>query len=160
MRLLVNLLLWPYIPWASRWVAEQEALIVVRGEVLTLDQQNDARRAGVAAPEKIHIMVVDSIQPPNHPVLTFASRFVNLIGPHTAGLTLRYGIYIRKDCSDYQHHRELYVHEFVHTAQYERHGSIHGFLVDYLRECLTPGYPHGPLERQADRTAKKMVGRG
>ena len=54
----------------------------------------------------------------------------------------------------------LYVHEFVHTAQYERYGSIQAFLVDYLKECIDPGYGNGPLEKQADRRAKKIVRAG
>ncbi len=89
------------------------------------------------------------IEPPKHPLLLFASRYVKLIGPHTVGLTLRYGIYIRQDCQGYSAHRELYVHEFVHTSQYERLGSIHTFLADYLVECIVPGYPAGPLEQEA-----------
>jgi len=157
MRLLVSLLLSPFIPWACRWVNQQEALIVAKGRPLTAAQQDDARQSGVTAPEKIHIMVVPSIQPPNHPVLIFASKFVDLIGPHTAGLTLRYGIYIRQDCHSYSTHRELYVHEFCHTAQYERLGSIRSFLNRYLVECITPGYPSGPLEQEAIVKAAEIV---
>jgi CRISPR/Cas system-associated exonuclease Cas4 (RecB family) len=68
-----------------------------------------------------------------------------------------YGILIRKDCADYRENRALYCHEFVHVGQYERYSSINAFLVDYLKECITPGYPLGPLEKQADRRAAKIV---
>ena len=156
MRLLVFILLRPLLPWASRWVAQQEALITAEGRALTAAEQEDARRAGVTAPEKIHIQVVPTIQPPDHRLLIFASKFVKLIGPHTAGLTLRYGIYIREDCRDYRHHRELYIHEFVHVGQYERLGSIRAFLSDYLVETIYPGYPAGPLEQEAIVEAGKI----
>jgi len=155
---LVALLLKPFIPRATRWVHEQEALIVTQGRTLSESEVEDARQVGVAHPERIHIMVVDSIQPPNHPLLVFASKFVNLIGPHTAGLTLNYGIYIRHDCSDYSLNRELYIHEFCHVGQYERLGSVDAFLSEYLPECVVPGYPMGPLEQEAIQEAAKVVG--
>ena len=70
---------------------------------------------------------------------------------------MRYGIYIRADCENYRANRELFVHEFCHVGQFERYGAIHAFLVDYLRECIDPGYPHGPLEIQAIRAAARIV---
>jgi hypothetical protein len=38
-------------------------------------------------------------------------------------------------------------------------GSIRAFLKDYLVECITPGYPAGPLEQEAITKAAKIVGR-
>lgn len=145
---------------ASRWVTEQEEMIAANGRALAPSEINDARKAGVAHPDKIRIRVVPAILPPQRFPLACAAKLVNLIGQGTAGITLRYGIYIRQDCSAYRTNRNLYVHEFVHVGQYERLGSIRAFLKEYLRECIDPGYPFGPLEQEAITKADKIVGQG
>lgn len=159
MKLLVPLLT-PFIPLATNWVKKQEAIILRKGRALTPRQKADAQKAGVAHPEDIRILEVKTIHPPKGLFLGWASKVANAFGPDTAGCTLRYGIYIRKDCQNYRENREIYVHEFVHVGQYERYGSIQAFLIDYLRECIEPGYPNGPLERQATRRAAKIVREG
>ena len=45
----------------------------------------------------------------------------------------------------------------VHVAQYERAGSIENFLRPYLKECLDPGYPWGPLEQAAIHESSRIV---
>jgi hypothetical protein len=90
---------------------------------------------------------------PEDPVLRTAGRAAGLIDPYTDGLTLRYGIYIR---SDFPADRFLVAHELVHTAQYERCGSIIAFLRQYLHECLTLGYPDAPMEQEAILTAERL----
>jgi hypothetical protein len=156
MNLLVPLLT-PFIPLATQWAEEQEVLILKKGKALTSKQKLDAKAAGVAHPERIRVKVVREINPPDGLLLGLANRFSESLGPDTAGLTLGYGIFIRKDCENYRANRDLYVHEFVHVGQYERYGSIQAFFEDYLKECVDPGYPNGKLERQADRRAKKIV---
>lgn len=102
--------------------------------------------------------MVPAIIPPQQFPLSTAAKLVNLVARRTAGITLRYGIYIRKDCSGYRDNRNLYVHEFVHVGQYERMGSIQAFLKEYLRECIDPGYPLGPLEQEAISEAHRIAG--
>jgi len=87
--------------------------------------------------------------------LTTAANAVNLISTHTAGLTLRHGIFIRVDCWG---DRRLVFHELVHTMQYERMGGIQSFLRQYLFECLTIGYPAAPMEQEAIQKTAKMCG--
>lgn len=142
------------LPLAVRWVETQEAEILAHGTALTPDQQEDARRAGVVSPEKIRLCVVREIPVPVDPALSNAAHETGLLGPATAGLALRYGIYIR---DDKRLDRELHVHEFVHVGQYERLGSIEAFLTNYLKECVDPGYPLGPLEQEAILTARKII---
>jgi hypothetical protein len=72
-------------------------------------------------------------------------------------MALGYGMFIRKDLENYRSNREVWVHEFVHVGQYERYGSVHSLLVDYLRECIEWGYPNGRLEREANRRATKII---
>ena len=46
----------------------------------------------------------------------------------------------------------------VHVMQYERFGGIEAFLKEYVKEvAFDPGYPHGPLEREARRLAEGTV---
>jgi hypothetical protein len=77
-----------------------------------------------------------------------------LISPQTAGLTLRYGVFVRQDCWG---NRELVVHECMHVAQYERFGGISEFLSVYLEECLRLGYENAPLEQEARSGAQTVV---
>ncbi len=134
------------LPLAAAWVEKQEARIVAYGVALTAEQISDARKVGVNNPERVRLLSVASITAPEHPMLRAAAEATQLIGPGTAGLTLRYGIFIRQDCWGDRH---LVAHELVHTGQYERFGSIAEFLRHYLEECLTVGYPEGPLEQEA-----------
>jgi hypothetical protein len=158
MNLLVPFLT-PFVPLASRWAEEQETMILKRGRPLNPSQLKDAHKCGVAYPEKIRILALKTIRPPQHGLLGWASKVAKVFGPETAGCTYRHGILIRKDCENYRENRALFLHEFCHTAQYERYGTIHAFLVDYLAECVAPGYPYGPLEKQANRTAANIIRR-
>jgi hypothetical protein len=142
------------LPLAAQWVQSQEAEILAHGIPLTPSQQKDAKDAGVKISEKVRLQVVRDIPVPADPVLSKVARETGLLGPGTAGLTLRYGIYIRHGA---QLDRELHVHEFVHVGQYERLGSIEAFLGLYLKECVDPGYPFGPMEQEAVLTARRIV---
>ena len=105
-------------------------------------------------PDRVRLLRVAQIPTPSHPILAAEAVATNLISTFTGGMTLRYGIFIRSDCWG---QRLLVAHELVHTTQYERLGGFEGFLRPYLTECLTsPGYPHGPLEREADVLSRKL----
>jgi len=84
-----------------------------------------------------------------------SAETTGLISPLTAGLTLRYGIFIRADCWG---QRRVVVHELTHTAQYERFGGIEPFLREYLQECVTVGYPGAPMEQEAKRIEREICG--
>ena len=141
------------LPLACSWAEEQERAIHREGVVLNASQIDDARRIGVKEPLRVRLRVVEEIPLPLHPLLKTAAEKTGLISPHTIGLTLRYGIFIRSDCWG---DRRLVVHELAHTAQYERLGGFNEFLEKYLEECITPGYPHGPLEQEAKRIEREM----
>jgi len=122
---------------------------------LTPAQLTDARKIGVVHPEKVRLLAVPTVPRPEHPTLRAAADATQLISPYTAGLTLRYGIFIRVDCWG---DRRLVFHELVHTAQYERLGGVQSFLRQYLFECLTIGYPAAPLEQEAILKTAEMCG--
>lgn len=138
---------------AAAWAEQHEALILASGSPLSGSQLADARQAGVAEPERVRLLAAPTIPMPEHPILRAAGEATGLISPFTAGLTLRYGIYIR---SDFIGDRFLIAHELVHTGQYERLGSITGFLRQYLHECLSIGYPAAPMEREAILGAERL----
>jgi len=134
------------LPLAAAWAEQQETHILDSGFPLSESQVVDARAVGVAHPERVRLLAVAAIPMPQNPLLRAAAEATQLIGPHTAGLTLRYGIYVRNDLVG---NRFLVAHELVHTAQYERLGGFLPFLRQYLHECVTIGYPAAPMEQEA-----------
>lgn len=142
------------LPLAAAWAEEQEKRILDSGVALMPAQTKDAHAVGVAHPERVRLLVVKAIPMPEHPVLRAAGEATGLVSPFTAGLTLRYGIYIRSDLAG---DRGLIAHELVHTGQYERRGSILAFLRQYLHECLTIGYPAAPMEQEAITVSARVL---
>jgi hypothetical protein len=141
------------LPLACAWAEKQEQLILEKGMGLTKNQMTDARCVGIVYPERVRLMQVDAIPFPAHPRLRQAARETGLLGPDTAGLTLRYGIYIR---SSFWGERDLVVHELVHVGQYEQFGGFTPFLRQYLWECVTLGYAQAPLEYEAQLMAEEI----
>ena len=150
---MIPVLLKAALPLATRWVEEQQAIILRDGVPMTDHQCFDAHLVGVRDPKRVRLLKVDLIPTPTHPVLAQANELVGFVSPLTAGITFGFGIYVRQDLWD---NRPLIVHELVHVGQYERYGSIGAFLQDYLTECLTIGYPNGPLEREAIDRSKAV----
>ena len=126
-------------------------------EGLPLDdaQLRDARAVGVCQPERVRLLKVAQIPLPSHPALAAVCASTKALGPATWALSARYGIFVR---ADRWGQREVVVHELVHTAQYEKLGSVEAFLKKYLQECLTTGYPQAPMEQEAIITAAKICG--
>ncbi len=136
------------LPLACTWAEEQETMILREGVPLSAKLMADARVIGVAQPERVRLRVVEEVPMPTNLLLKSAAEETGLLSPLTAGLTLRYGIFIRADCWG---DRRLVAHELVHTMQYERMGGFAPFLEQYLQECLALGYPNGELEQEARR---------
>ena len=143
------------IPFVVRWVRQMEARILRDG--ISLDERGllDAAAVGVSHPERIRILLVESVPGPINPLLQKVGRLSGLLSGHTAGMSLRYGILIRKDCYP---NPALVAHECVHTGQYERLGGFRGFLRQYLDECIRMGYPNSPLEQEAVDQAARLYG--
>jgi len=138
---------------ASKWAQEQEQRILRDGVPLSPAQLSDARKIGLAHPDRVRLLKVPAIPIPENPILQSAADATQLISPATNGLTVRYGIFIRADGWD---DRDLIRHELVHTLQYERLGGIPEFLERYLYECITIGYPAAPMEQEAIETAARL----
>ena len=141
------------LPVATAWVEWEERKILRHGIPLTPDGLLDAAKMGVAHPEKIRLMKVDRIPLLIGPFIKLLARAMPEISSETIGLSLRYGIYVR---SRYWPDRHLIAHECVHTGQYERSGSVSGFLRGYFSECLEAGYPDAPMEQEAIMRSEEL----
>jgi hypothetical protein len=141
------------LPIAYIWAEKQELLIMQEGTPLTESQLADARRAGVAQPEKIRVVCVETLPQPENEDFLFIAKRIGLFTPDSVGLAVGYGICLRHGSWD---NRLVLVHQCVHVAQYEKLGGIRPFLNRYLRECIEPGYPFGRLEQEANLVSKDI----
>jgi hypothetical protein len=150
-----HLLVPPLLPYVARWIEAQERLILAEGLPLSERGLADARRIGVLHPERVRLLSVPQVPQPGGWFIAMLARWVGMPGDQTAGLTARYGIFIRAhDWGD----RGLIAHELAHTAQYERLGGVRPFLRQYLTECLTAGYHGASLEHEAIEAAATICG--
>ena len=141
------------LPLATKWAAAVEKRILREGVPLSEQGLADARAVGVREPERVRLLALPCVPTPSDHTLKTAVAAIQFLTPATRGLALRNGIFVRSDCWD---ERRLIAHELVHTAQYERLGGIRPFLRQYLTECLTIGYPAGPMEQEAIATASRL----
>lgn len=137
------------LPKAVKWAEQQQMDILASGRALTPDEIKIARAVGVTEPEKIRIKIVEAIPVPDDPVLASAAIQTGLLAPDTAGLTLFYGIFIRRGTFN----SALLAHECRHVYQYEQRGSISTFLQEYIPQVLTAGYLGSALETDARNAA-------
>jgi hypothetical protein len=143
------------LPLAVSWAREQEKRIRQTGVPLSTQGLADAKTVGVAYPDRIRLLQVTQVPMPENALLQRVGKATGLVSPHTAGMAIGYGIFIRTDCLE---NRRLIAHECVHTSQYERLGGIRPFLEHYLRECLEIGYPAAPMEQEAVEGEGKIGG--
>ncbi len=141
------------LPLAAKWAAAVEKRILREGVALSEEGLADARSVGVREPERVRLLALPCVPVPTDLTLKTAVAAIQFLTPATRGLALRYGIFVRSDCWG---ERRLVAHELVHTAQYERLGGIQPFLRQYVTECLTIGYPAGPMEQEAIATAGRL----
>ena len=144
------------LPLICKYIQSQERRILQNGTPLDVDQQIDAYQIGIKSIQKVRLLEVHEIPLPRNSILVDALAQTGLISSQTIGITFRHGIYIR---SGHWKDRRLVVHELTHTMQYERLGGIKPFIREYLKECLTLGYPNGALEREAIQMEEKICGR-
>ena len=133
------------LPKAIAWAQNCSTLIAQTGYPLDEKLAAVARRVGVAHPEHIRLLEAESFPLPDDPELKQAALAVDLLGPDMLGLTLGYGVYIRRGYRSLR----LLSHEFRHVHQYETAGSIAEFLPAYLQQIATLGYSDAPFEVDA-----------
>ena len=143
-----------YFPKAVQWVTEMEKAILERGQALLPQSRKDAEAIGIRRIDDVRIAVFRAIPLPNDPGLRQLAQETGLISDSTAGMTFGHGIALKNGAFD----RRLIAHELSHVMQYERSGGIEAFLKDYVKEiAFPPGYPNGPLEREAELIAHSVL---
>jgi len=142
------------MPKAIAWAETQYAAITLAGQPLNDADRSLAQSVGVARPEMIRVLEVPALALPEDPELAQAAVASGLLGPAMAGLTLGYGVFIRRG------HRSvrLLSHEFRHVHQYEQAGSIARFLALYLQQIVAVGYNDAQFERDARAHEKRDGG--
>lgn len=149
------LLLEELLPQICDWAQKkEEENILKNGVALSADEMVTASKIGVRHPERVRLLQVPQVPMSQDAALRAAAAQAGLVSEQTAGMALRYGIFIRDDVWDNRSH--IVAHELVHTAQYERLGGFAPFLKQYLSECLTVGYSQAPLEQEAVQTANRL----
>jgi hypothetical protein len=142
-----------YFPIAVQWVTEMEKVVLDRGQRLTPENRRDAEAIGIQRIDDVRVVALDTIPLPNDPGLRHLAVETGMITDRTDGITFGHGIVLKKGHRD----RRLMAHELVHVMQYEKFGGIEAFLKDYVKEvAFPPGYPNGPLEREANRLADRV----
>jgi hypothetical protein len=142
---------------AATWCEEQEHLILSNGVPLTPEETQWATQIGVTHPDRVRLLCVEELPQPQDPTLRAAAEQYGFLSPATMGMSLRYGILIRREV---WRQKPIIFHELVHTAQYERCGGMAAFLNQYLVECLTVGYHQSPLELEAVTLTRQMLAAG
>jgi hypothetical protein len=128
----------------ARAMRESERILQT-GQILASPGIAVARAVGVANPERIRVLEVPAIPAPEDPDLQEVAQEQNLIGPHTAGLTLGYGIFIVQGQLDVR----LLSHECRHVHQIEAVGGLETFLPLYLMQIVKFTYDNAPYELDA-----------
>lgn len=141
------------LPFAVAWVRARESEIHHNGLALSDGESDVAVAAGVRDVRRVRVLAVQRMPTPLPGWTHAVAERMGVLASNIAGMTFGHGIALRKDCMG---ETSLLAHELAHVAQYERLGGAAGFLRLYLRECLSPGYPHGELEREA-RAAETLL---
>lgn len=127
------------------WAEQQSEQIRRFGEPLTEDELGLASRMGVANPRLIRVLTVEEVPRPEDPALLAFAESVGFLDQEPNGLTLGYGIFLRRGTRA----NRLVSHECRHVFQYEQLRSIENFLRAYLSQILRFGYRKAPLEEDA-----------
>lgn len=134
------------MPWIALWAWRTERRTLHLGRPLFTSEWAAAVRVGVRHPEKVRVLAVEEIPMPGVGWMHRLAARLGFDRRHVGGMCLRYAILLRRDLAAQP---VIMAHELVHTSQFERHGSLAGFLRAYLLQCLREGYANAPLEMEA-----------
>lgn len=135
------------LPKAIAWAESMSASILIVGRPLTEREHAIARLVGVAGPDKIRLLELETIPEPDDSELRRYAYSLSLLGPSQLSLTLGHGVCLRIGHMT----PPILAHAFRHVYQYEQAGGIGDFLAEYLRQLIAVGYGRAPLEVDARR---------
>ncbi|MCJ1961491.1 hypothetical protein [Novosphingobium mangrovi (ex Hu et al. 2023)] len=134
-----------YAAWAKGIEAEGQA----RGTPLTAEQFELARQVGIAHPEKVRLVHVETVPFPTHDeAMRKMGESLGFIGPGITNNAQAFGytIWVR---DGFTLDRPSLAHELVHVAQIERSASFDAYVQRYMQELQTYGHARMPLEVEA-----------
>lgn len=134
-----------YAAWAKGIEAEGQA----RGTPLTAEQTELARQVGIAHPEKVRLVHVETVPFPTHDeAMRKMGESLGFIGPGITNNAQAFGytIWVR---DGFTLDRPSLAHELVHVAQIERSANFDAYVQRYMRELQTYGHARMPLEVEA-----------
>jgi len=149
----MKLLVWIVMPYVWWWVWREERRVLSEGRKLTEEEWRYAARVGVRHPERMRVVEVGRVRVPGWGWMQRVVAQRGFSANRIEGMCLRYGIVVR-NCQ--AGGMETFVHECVHTAQYERLGGIGSFIRRYLHQCMMHGYGASLLEREAYEKARAL----
>jgi hypothetical protein len=130
------------LPRVTNWAKEQETLSLMAGKPLARWQVEDARQVGVARPDRVRLLYVDTIPLPLDAKLRSATARSGLVSLESAGATFGYAVLILRGCVGL---RRVLRRQLRHVAQMEKVGSSVGFLAEYLRQIAFFGLAGAPF---------------
>jgi hypothetical protein len=133
------------LPRVIAWAEATAADAAANGSPLEDADLSIANTVGVQHPSLIRVQMVDQLPLPGDLELKAAALQAGLLGPEMTGFTLGHSILI---CNGHLS-RRLLSHECRHVHQYERAGSIAGFIQKYLESIVEFGYSNSPFEQDA-----------
>lgn len=134
----------PYVAW---WAWRQERRAARSGQPLPEQILKFAQWLGIRQAERIRVVLVPRIPFPGAAWMHRLAARIGFDRDGICGLCLRYGIFLTE--APEAALESTLRHELVHTQQYERCGSLAGFLRRYLVQCLCDGYGDAALEAEA-----------
>src|SRR5258705_309021 len=103
------------LPKAIAWAEAEAAAAQRRGLMLDAIGLRLAQMVGVRRPELVRVVETPTLPFPSDAELGLAATQTGLLGPHMAGLTLGYAVFVRAG----QVSARLISHECRHVHQYE-----------------------------------------
>lgn len=145
----------PLLALALRFARLQSWRLRRLGQPLSPFQCRLARQMGVQTPERVRLLWSRQLPRPYPLPLRCTLAKLGLTSELLWGFTLGYGIVLHPDAWG---DPAILAHELVHVAQYERLG-FETFTHVYLQALLQHGYEQHPLEREAERLARRICHR-
>lgn len=117
----------------------------------------DACRVGISNPEKVRILVSDTVPFPYDASLQQAVVEMGILGNTVKAALFGYGIWLH---SDYSNSRYLLVCQLALLARREKMGTLEQFLRCYLKECMEERGGHCRMVREAYELADDICREG
>ena len=133
------------LPRALNWLETVEKDYHRQGRSLSLQEIAVAHRIGVARPEEVRVVVLETFSMPTDSELRAEAQRFGYVGQREGGRTVGYVVMLKPQVAQ---NATVLAHELVHISQVDRLGRK-GLLRRYFIEMAVVGYARSPLELEA-----------